>query len=222
MAIRVLLAIGSAPSPLKCDERPLDRFWAGKTRESAIIQVCSGEPTLPDPNSHATGNANMTEANDLPISPESKAVESSTSCSSCCPGMMKAVLYTPVVLLVGALAAVAMYPDLADYGYPLIGKPSHIGFTGESACSAGRYSTSCPSSAGSCCSEGISMELISSPEGSCCPTGRSFAFPAESTSTEERVSEESVSGETASAAEEQAPADAVAPLNTAEDNSLSN
>lgn len=128
---------------------------------------------------------------------------------------MKAVLYTPVVLFVGALAALAMYPDLADYGYPLIGKPSQIGFTGESACSGACYSKN--ESAGSCCSDGISLELISAPsQGSCCPTGRSFAFPTDSGSKDQ------ASAETASTADQLVPADAATPLNTADDNTLSN
>ncbi|HEY0980812.1 MULTISPECIES: hypothetical protein [unclassified Schlesneria] len=159
----------------------------------------------------------MTNSNDLPNSTDSPSIPTSAKCNQCCPGVMKAVLYTPVILFAGALGAVAMFPDLADYGYPLIGKPSQTGFTGESACCAGDSYT-CPVPAAGCSSQGISLELISAPDGACCPTGRSFAFPARPQASIETATSETA----ATATEESAPADADTPLNSTDETSLSN
>lgn len=59
-----------------------------------------------------------------------------TAGCKCQHGMLKRVVYGFIVMTFGGLAALAMYPELADYAYPLMGKPSHTGFMGERPCSS--------------------------------------------------------------------------------------
>ena len=106
----------------------------------------------------------MSNPNETPATPESKNESSGASCAAGCnhrgAGIMRAVLYTPVVLIVGGLAALATFPDLAKYATPLIGDSGEknscplsnlvSAVSGVQCCPSMRASAA---SAGSCCSK---------------------------------------------------------------------
>ena len=65
---------------------------------------------------------------DIPVTnaennPESQPAVCSTG-SKRRSGLMRVVLYTPVALLLGGLASLAAFPELANYATPLIGESS--------------------------------------------------------------------------------------------------
>jgi hypothetical protein len=150
----------------------------------------------------------MSNTNDLPAIVESKPLVCSCDCRSCCNGILRAALFAPVVLFLGALAAVAMFPDLADYGYPLFGKPSHTGFTGERPCSM---------EIGNCSFPTNPTSLNSSERDGCCPISRAFQFSFESKDDSEPTAEDA-SGDfvTKSAISEEIHADTTLPLTLVE------
>ena len=60
-----------------------------------------------------------------PTNPEGNSANPPEACASGCQhrtgnGLLRAVLYTPVVIVLGGLAALATFPDLAQYAAPLI------------------------------------------------------------------------------------------------------
>lgn len=83
----------------------------------------------------------MSHTNELPTVTDNDASACSTGCCKMCPGTWRAVVMLPAMVLLGGMAAVTMFPELADYGYPLFGRPSHTGFTGAGPCPGGL----CPS-----------------------------------------------------------------------------
>ena len=167
----------------------------------------------------------MSDTKNLPTKIDAKPVACSSGCKSCGKSILRAALYTPLILFFGALAALAMYPDLADYGYPLIGKPSHIGFTGERPCSIefGNSKCSLPALPGSC-SIPLNPSMSKSTESDgCCPMSRarqiSSEVKAKSTTTAEEASGNFV---TDSSTAQEIPADAMLPLNIVDADVLSN
>jgi hypothetical protein len=95
---------------------------------------------------------------DLPsTTPELKTEMQKPTCAGGCNhsggGIMRAVAYTPIVLLAGAMAAIAMFPNLAEYATPLIGES-----TGNLTCALKNTSGE-----GHCCA---SMQAAAG----CCPT----------------------------------------------------
>ena len=154
----------------------------------------------------------MSQQNDLPSVPELESASCKSSGCSCCSGAFKASLFGAMFLVIGGLAAVEFFPDLADYGYPLIGKPSHIGFTGESpcasdpTCTAGTLHSKYPLLPLS--TEDRSETSASTDSTGCCPTGRFCPVRAESSS------ESSLSGAvTAATPADDSPADAISAEN---------
>ena len=160
----------------------------------------------------------MSHTNEVPqIDQADAAACSSGGCPSCCKGVMRAAVYMPVALILGGLAAVAMFPDLADYGYPLIGKPSQIGFSGERPCSAGGSCSAGTKHSGYPLQSDCTATLIDSPGGSCCPL--SGACPSSAESTSETGLSDSV---TKSEPLQELPADAISALNVPETETSAN
>jgi hypothetical protein len=133
----------------------------------------------------------MSNEPNLPVISEEQSPVCNSSCGNCCPGLIRAAIFAPVVLVLGGLAALATFPDLADYGYPLIGKPSHTGFKGATQCPA---DVSCSSefscSSGSMKSlilESHSSEPVATKSGSCCFSIGACSSPAESTTSESTI-----------------------------------
>ncbi len=137
----------------------------------------------------------MSDANDLPMTTDAESATGSTGCHcGKSGGILRAVLYTPIILIIGGLAAVATFPNLAEYATPLIGE-THCSSTGMTSCSSAAMPHSCSShghseqmsspddSAGSCPS---SMTLGSG----CCPHSRQAAAMAEETSADASVNSE--------------------------------
>ena len=158
----------------------------------------------------------MSNTNDLPTIVESNPVACSSSCHMCGKGILRAVVYAPLALILSGLAALAMFPDLADYGYPLIGKPSHTGFTGERPCSVEFGNTNCsmPALPGSCAFPSNPSASNATESDGCCPMSRarqiSSEAKVESTPTADEASGDFV---TDSVTSEVIPADATLPLN---------
>ena len=161
----------------------------------------------------------MSNKIDLPTTSESNPDACSSGCPACCSskGLLRAVAYMPVVMVLGALAALAMFPDLADYGYPLIGNPSHTGFTGEHPCSITSGNSSCsvaPALPGSCSFPSTPSTANSTESGGCCPTSRAGQISTE-VKVESNKAAEEASGDVAggSITSDELPADATSPLN---------
>jgi hypothetical protein len=160
----------------------------------------------------------MSNTNELPTTDESKPIVCSSGCHSCGKGILRAAVYAPVVLIFGALAALAMFPDLADYGYPLIGNPSHTGFTGERPCSIILGNSSCSASValpGSCSFSSNPSSSNSTESSGCCPMSRARQISSEA-NTESPATAEEVSGDFVTESTsiiEEIPADATLPLN---------
>jgi hypothetical protein len=165
----------------------------------------------------------MSNTNDLPTNVDSNPVACSSGCHMCGNGVLRAVAYAPVVLILSGLAALAMFPDLADYGYPLIGKPSHTGFTGERPCSVefGNSNCSVPSLPGSCAIPSNPSASNATENDGCCPMSRArqISSEVESTPTADQASGDFV---TDSVTSEVAPADATLPLNIVDSDVPSN
>ena len=104
---------------------------------------------------------------DSPVFDAADATGPAIVCHKCHLGrgasIVRAVLYTPIILAAGALAAVAMFPGLAEYASPLIGPTS-----GASQSCAGSTAMSC-SSVTADPSEGCSASMISA--SGCCSKG---------------------------------------------------
>ena len=167
----------------------------------------------------------MSNTNELPTTDESKPVVCSSGCHSCGKGLLRAAVYAPVVLTLCALAALAMYPDLADYGYPLIGKPSLTGFTGERPCSIEFGSSNCsiPALPGNCSFPSNPSASNATERDGCCPMSRARQISPEAKVESTRTADEA-SGDfvTDSTTAEQIPADATLPLNLVDSNVPSN
>ncbi len=167
----------------------------------------------------------MSNTNDLPTTVNSNPVACSRGCQMCGKGILRAVVYAPVVLILSGLAALAMFPDLADYGYPLIGKPSHTGFTGERPCSVefGNSNCSVPALPGSCAFPSNPSASNATESDGCCLMNRARHISSEpkveSTSTADEASGDF---ETDSVTSEVIPADATLPLNTVDTEVSSN
>ena len=92
----------------------------------------------------------------------------STTCSTVCQHagrgfLLRTMIYAPIVLLVGAYAAVGMFPELAEYATPLL--QDGMACYSTSACQGQRNSTSascsshgCPSKRMACCSTNLAAE----------------------------------------------------------------
>ena len=93
---------------------------------------------------------------DLPLTDNVAAACSTSGCPMCQCGALKRVIYVIMAVTLGGMASLAMYPELADYAYPLMGKPSQTGFTGEHPCPADR---ACPAG-----SSHSNFPLLGSPE----------------------------------------------------------
>lgn len=158
----------------------------------------------------------MSEENSIqPANTDTTANPQPDACATGCrtkkSGLYRAVLYTPIALMLSTLAALATFPDLARYASPLIGE----------SCSSQEYN--CPiaavanmmgygkasqTAASGCCS-GSGMSSFS-----CCPA----LTPCSSQSSESATSE--LPADSASA--EEAPADAFSAANAVEVDSPSN
>ena len=68
----------------------------------------------------------MTPSNSPSNTPEFTSEPSTITCAGGChhkrPGLFRAVVYAPFVLVVGTLVAMATFPGLAEYATPLIGE----------------------------------------------------------------------------------------------------
>jgi hypothetical protein len=129
----------------------------------------------------------MPASNSVPtINPpdsDAQATACSTSCQSCGSGLLRAMVYTPVVLIVGAMGAVAMFPDLAEYAAPLVSCSSG-GCSSQRSAHASLMGLDGSAPAGGCSSSEISS-------GGCCPMSGGARFetisaeadPAEETAT---------------------------------------
>ena len=159
----------------------------------------------------------MPNANDLPKADEPMPPVCSRDCYSCGKAMLRAAVYAPVILILGALAALVMFPDLADYGYPLIGNPSHIGFNGEPPCSIPIGKSDCSVQAtlpGSCSFPSNTSASNATERTDCWPMSRARQNSSETT-VESAPDAESASGDfmTDSETIEEIFADATLPLN---------
>ena len=107
----------------------------------------------------------MSDTPSHPVNPETPDYPEGAVCTAGCghrhSGMWRAVLYTPVVLILGGLAALATFPELAEYATPLVGDQAScssqngcpIAACANALSSAMGYSAqSAASSAPSCCS----------------------------------------------------------------------
>ena len=115
----------------------------------------------------------MTGSTDPQINPEtnvnSQAGTSNPGRTRRRSGLVRAVLYAPVVLMLGGLAALATFPELAEFAKPLVGDSSQkyqcpiaammamVNGSGSSCSSAPCcLSSSAPVAFGGCCGGGIS------------------------------------------------------------------
>jgi len=87
--------------------------------------------------------------------------------------LARAILYMPVVLLAGGMAAVAMFPGLAEYAAPLLGG------SGASQCAAGSTADSCCSTAASCSSDCAESCVDAASAGPLADESAFFAEPAD-------------------------------------------
>ncbi len=100
--------------------------------------------------------------------------EQPAACSKGCQhrggGILRAAMYTPVVLILGALGALATFPELAEYATPLIGEADCNTCPISAALARARQSCSVSQGCGS--SKGCSSSQSSSQEDAmgCCPT----------------------------------------------------
>jgi hypothetical protein len=168
----------------------------------------------------------MSNSYDPRTTAESKPIVFSSGCHSCGKGVLRATVYASVVLILGGLAALAMFPDLADYGYPLIGNPSHTGFIGERPCSVeyGNSNCSMPADLPGSCSFPSNPSTSSSTEGGgCCSMIRARQISSDA-KVDSAPSAEEASGDfvTKSVIVEEIPADATLPLNVVESDVPSN
>ncbi len=142
---------------------------------------------------------------------ESTVKPNSVTCSGGCQnhGNLTAVFYTPIILLFGGFAALAMFPEIAEYATPWIGES-----VGQHVCPSVNRASTGPSSCGitaGCSNAGCSTFIA---EGAvCCDhsdlPGCSDATnsPDESTSTHDfEISSEVTL--------EESPADALSSANT--------
>ncbi len=168
----------------------------------------------------------MSNTNDLPTTVGSKSGVFGSGCDSCGRGILRAVVFAPVILILGAFAALAMFPDLADYGYPLIGNPSHTGFTGARPCSLAIGSSSCSAQAtlpGSCSFPSNQTPLNSIETGGCCPVSRAGQISTKTTVESTPAADEGADDfQTKAAIFNKTPADATLPLNLVESEVSSN
>jgi hypothetical protein len=71
-------------------------------------------------------NCAMSKSNESLNQVDAKTVTTSVTCAGGCPhgfsGVLRAIVYAPLVLVVGGFAAVAAFPNLAEYATPLIGE----------------------------------------------------------------------------------------------------
>jgi hypothetical protein len=120
----------------------------------------------------------MSDVNEIPPTPESNGPVCSTASNVLSACLFRLAMYAPVALIMSGLAALAMYPELADYGYPLTGNPSHTGFTGERpcqsdrACAAGSLHSNyplLPVEDSSCSSPSCTSQPNTTMNSGCCP-----------------------------------------------------
>ena len=149
---------------------------------------------------------------------DSKADLEPITCAGGCPqhNILRAIFYTPVVLLVGSMAVLATYPEFAEYATPFIGEHYE-----ESCCAGSGLAAASKMSGGHCCSsEGNkSSRMLASNLNGChaCPASDSgcCVTGAAQVSAEEpiHVELEAMKSETI---DEHAPADATAAVNFVE------
>lgn len=175
----------------------------------------------------------MSDNNIQPTNQDANAEPQITACSTsgkCCNhGLMRAVLYTPIILGLGALAALATFPELANYATPLIGEST------KGACSAsadGSYQ--CPIAAmfggakaqsspmamsGGCCAS-----KMMATSGGCCASRTSCCQDRvdEQSASESEPSNDLTEADPAPSITEDGPADATAAANALESDSPSN
>ena len=172
----------------------------------------------------------MTHTNESPVSTEAAVESQPAACSSGCKhgrsGLLRAVLYTPIVLILGALGAVAMFPDLAEYASPVIGQSKSCNCPLKAMCAAMGFGESgssqaaaeaSTSSAPCCRNSGMSSMSMGGCQGNSACSSESGACPSASASVS---AEEVPTGEVT--AVDEAPADAFAVLNRVESESTSN
>ena len=162
----------------------------------------------------------MSETNVTPAASDSPAVGATPRRGL---GVLRAALYAPVVLIVSAMGAVAMFPDLAEYASPLIGNSSgsectcpiarlaHLIGQGKSAgegCSSQAISSGSCSAARSCSASAMSTE-------GCCPHSGSCPSTSAETASEPATSLDLT-------AVEEVPADAFAAANNVDLDTPSN
>lgn len=149
----------------------------------------------------------------------------STGCKNHNSGILRAVLYTPIVLILGGLAALATFPELANYATPLIGESNSqytcpiaaaLGMAGKSGCSSMRSSCSSSSQSDSmgCC------PAMSNATSSCCPSAGASSSASESAAGDDLTNADTPISAPISADDE--PADAIAVVNAVDQESPSN
>ena len=146
-------------------------------------------------------------------------------------GLMRAVLYTPVVVLVSGLAALATFPELARYATPLTGESSGGNYTCPLSALASRMGCgSCSSKSSTDLANAVlAMEPASDAPSGCCARAALARFsccaqpdacPSSST-TEQSDEADSPVTENAPSADE-APADAFTTANSTASDAPSN
>lgn len=142
-------------------------------------------------------------------------------------GLMRAVLYTPVAVLLGGLAALATFPELARYATPIVGEaPSSSNSCPISALANRMGCGSCPSkSSADMVNAVLASAASTNAPAACCSTSAVARFSccgsAESCPTEKSQATESPVADSASSAEP-LPADAFAAANAEESDTASN
>lgn len=152
------------------------------------------------------GSCEMSNPNVPASDPNSNSNVQAVTCASGCQhkrsGMLRAVLYTPVVLILGGLATLAAFPDLAEYASPLIGHSSS--------------NSQCPlqalmSGSGGCCARKAMAtgSCSSSQAGSCSASSMPCCTFEESSTSAEPANDNLTMNESA----DESPVDALAVVN---------
>lgn len=137
----------------------------------------------------------MSDQNNLPVNPDTNSQPQSANCAhsrSHRGGLLRAALYTPVVLLLSGLAALATFPELANYAAPMMGDSTSCSSGGCPIAALASFLTGHQSqeqAPASCCSMGQSRAtalLSTETSGGCCMgTSSCPSAAAESSATAE-------------------------------------
>ncbi|WP_010584995.1 hypothetical protein [Schlesneria paludicola] len=163
-----------------------------------------------------------------PVSNEANPADSSCPTGGHCrrSGLMRAVLYTPVVVILSGLAALAMFPELSRYATPLVGDSSSGNISCPISALASRLGCgSCPSKSSADTVNAVLASAAANQPSGCCSTSAIARFGccagATACQAEASEAEESPVTDVAPSTDE-APADAFTAANVDEANTPSN